>query len=1556
MRLRTSVGLLLGCALWTQARAATYVPQATFPMSGGIVAGLDRDAVGNLYVLGLPSGLATYAVSSYQTQGIQPLLSFDVGLTNPVAFAVEGNGNPDVLAYDPNTGAFFLKRFGNTGAFLGQTAIPYTMTRGYSFSAALDKVNKWVYLAQFWRITPCFDLLGGCAGPPAGTQGFIYQYDFQGNLLRTFTLPGNTSSNGSCYEPRVMAADPQGNLYVADTYCQHLLRYSPTGTLLNDTAEGPNFFPTVLWTDSASNVYSNQYFCQSSTCSPGVAKFAPDGTLLASAVTDAPMGLTAPASVNRGCAWDSRVLYLSSLGAPPLRRFILDNLPTVPAQTSLIGPVVQHSSAASLSWQQSNDPDGDPVLYSVYLGTSATGLQPIGKTPITSLLTASLSFGATYFWQVVAQDSYLGLPIANTTSPIVSFNLGLLNHPPDPFSALAGTATAVTRSTSVMLAWQAATDPDGDPVTYTLYWQAAGGSSATVTPAGTSQLMTGLSFGTTCYWRVVAQDVYGATRPMSGGATQTYLPVFLNNPPSAPLVTGGAGISSQHTLTPAVRLSWTAVSDPDGDPVGYRLALGTNPATLATIQDGTATNYDLNPIVGTTYYWQVTAYDPYGASSATAVASTLALLKNSPPAAFTALSGAGTAVTRSSSTVFSWQAALDPDGDAVTYMVSWWAAGQLSPSVTVTTATSQPMAGLSFGATYYWAVIAQDSFGAATPLAGGATQAYLPVFQNTPPSIPVVNGGAGTAGLHTLTPQVVLSWANSTDAEGDPVSYRLALGTAPTALTTVQDGTSTAYTLAPIFGTTYYWQITAYDPYGGASANSVTSTLVLLKNSPPAAFAALSGTGTALTRSSNTVLSWQTATDPDGDTVTYTVSWWPSGKISPNVSVTTATSQPLTALAFGTTYFWSVTARDGFAGATPLAGGATQAYLPVFLNTAPSMPGISGAAGVLKLHTLTPQVSLSWSNSTDAEGDPVSYRLSLGTAPAALTAVQDGASTAYTLAPAFGTTYYWQVAAYDPYGATSATAVVSTLVLLQNSAPAPFAVLSGSAPVATRDTTWPLSWQQASDADGDAVTYELSLSTSPQSLAVVQTSTAASYRLGFQYGTTYYWQVVARDGFGGVTPSGLQVFRAGFLNTPPPVPSVTGGAGVVSVHTLAPQTLLSWSGVKDAEGDVVNYRLAVGTSPAAMAPVQDGAATAYTFAPIFGTTYYWQVTAYDPFGGTGTTPAMSLLTLLRNAAPEPFAVLTGSAPVATRDTTWPLSWQAASDPDGDTVTYELTLSTSPQSLAAVQTSTATSYTLGFQFGATYYWQVAARDGFGGVASSGLQLFRADFLNTAPAGLKLSAPFMSAPTVKTMHDRVEITWDKVTNAQGDAITYMAYLGDAPNALRIVASVDQSSATAASALRAAAADVRPSAAVADQGTKVSLVLSGLDYYHSYYFQVAAQTAYGAASRTPLQTFNLAPADSFPRAYNYPNPFSPNRGGTHVVFNAPASGYSRAALTIYSEFGQKLYERDYGSVPPGISQFDFDGRDQHGRALMNGSYVGRVRFDGPAETATFFLLVVK
>ncbi|MEK7745062.1 MAG: hypothetical protein AAB576_00160, partial [Elusimicrobiota bacterium] len=78
--------------------------------------------------------------------------------------------------------------------------------------------------------------------------------------------------------------------------------------------------------------------------------------------------------------------------------------------------------------------------------------------------------------------------------------------------------------------------------------------------------------------------------------------------------------------------------------------------------------------------------------------------------------------------------------------------------------------------------------------------------------------------------------------------------------------------------------------------------------------------------------------------------------------------------------------------------------------------------------------------------------------------------------------------------------------------------------------------------------------------------------------------------------------------------------------------------------------------------------------------------------------------------------------------------------------------------------------------------------------------------------------------------------------------------------------------------------------------------------------------------------------------------------IVFNAPPSGYARAMVSIYSELQDLLFRREYTGIPPGISEVTFDGRDRNGRSFFNGSYICHVRFEGPDDKETFYLMVVK
>ncbi len=1727
------------------ARAGTYIQQSTFPVAATTIAGLGRDLVGNLYVLGLTAGATTYRVTGYQTQGISPQFSFDTGVSTFAAFAVEDSGIVDIL--DVSNG-FTLKRFTNTGAFISQSTFslntsPY-VTPVY-LSAAIDKADHRVYLTYQITNTVYRVLCLGCtSGPSSVTYGFINQYDFNGNQLLSTQMSGTSNAAGSCYTPSIMATDPQGNLYVADPNCQKVVEYSLAGaqTGVVPASWVTNFQPRGMWTDSSSNLYISEPVCGPAGCSPGVVKLA-GGSMQTSFVADSVVG----------CAWDPRILYMSSSGSLPLRRFIFDGAPTVPPEVAPLNSTAQHSAAAALAWQAAGDPDGDPIAYSVYLGASPSQLVLIGTTTQTSLTTQPLTFGVTYYWQVVAGDSYLGLPLQQTPAPVVSFNLGFLNNPPGAFSVAGGTGTFVTRATAMTLAWQAAIDPDGDPVLYDVSWRPAAQSSATIiTTVNTSLTMTGLSFATTYYWSVLARDPYGASTPMTGGAQALQL-VFKNSPPSAAGYLTAPSYSF-HTSSPSVDVSWLPSTDPDGDPVAYQLDIKTSTGAWSPLALGAATSFPLSVQYETTYYYRVDAVDPYGGVSTGAWTSVIAHLANRPPNQIVYTS-ANSVTTRAASYVLTWQDTGDPDGDPVTYNLYLSTDPSALALFQQGTQTSYTLA-LQFGTTVYWRVSATDNFGAHTD---GPLQVFLPVFKNSPPPAPPVAAGSGVMPDHTFTPQAQLAWSAVLDPDGDPVTYQFALGLSSTSLTLAQIGTQTSYALQnPAFGTTYYWQVSAIDPYGAASTSPVQSLRLIFQNNPPGPFSVLTGTGTLSTRATSQPLAWNPSMDPDGDTVTYALSLSTTPGAATVVQQSTATSYTLN-FQFGTTYYWSVAAFDGFGGTTTITGGM-QSFLPVFKNSPPPAPTAVMGTGVIYEHTLTPQAQLTWSAVQDPDGDPVSYRLSVGLSTSSLSLAQVGTLTSFALpSPSFGTTYYWQVAAVDPYGAAGISPVQSLLLGLQNNPPGGFAATAGTGTVTTRLTSTSLAWSGAIDPDGDVVTYSLSLSTTPGAATVVQQSTATSYTLSFQFGTTYYWSVAAYDGFGGSTTisggtqSLLTVFKNSpptvpvnqsktgttpyhgfaplqaffwqastdpdgdpftyslyygtdsshlavlspvplgftlpnlplntayfyriiatdiygassdsplnwvfyqftdnppgpfdvlgttgtistrdttanlswtpsvdpdgdpvtyrvytgtmsaalaplldttktstvltnlafattyywrvdaydgfgatttvsggaqsllhlFYNTAPPAPTVTSGAGVLPQHALTPQAHLSWTAVQDQDGDPVSYQLYVGVSSNSLAAVQLSSPTAYDLAaPQFGTTYYWQVAAADPFGAASTTPVQSLLLTFQNNPPGAFAVLTGTGTLASRTTSELLSWGSSTDPDGDVVTYALSLSTTPGGLAVVQSSTATSYALGFQFGTTYYWNVSAFDGFGGTTTiaGGTQSFFPVFLNHAPQVVQLIG---ASPTISTMFGNVTVSWSQVTTPQNDPVTYTVSLGDSASGLEPIAQIGQTGQAGATALSLRPMKAKPQTQAVVNGNTITLTLTGLDYYRTYYLTIQASNPYGATSVTPVQTFTLASANGFPLAYNYPNPFSPARGGTNIVFNAPPSGYARATVSVYSELGDLLFNQDYANVAPGISQFPFAGRDRYGRPLFNGSYVCRVRFEGPDDRATFYLLVVK
>jgi len=218
-------------------------------------------------------------------------------------------------------------------------------------------------------------LLGAWCAAKLGAphnKGFVQQYDFAGTLLKAMNLPGISATAGSCYTPSFVTADPNGDFFVADNTCQHVLKYSQAGSLLGDWpaanwTSGYSLQARGLWTDERASLYINQPVCGASGCQPGVVKLDGSANLLTKVTGDS----------NAGCAWNERILYLAGPASGPLRRDVYNTPPSVPTETYPIGPVVQHSSSAVLAWQYAADSEGDSVLYTVSLGTSPLGLAPV---------------------------------------------------------------------------------------------------------------------------------------------------------------------------------------------------------------------------------------------------------------------------------------------------------------------------------------------------------------------------------------------------------------------------------------------------------------------------------------------------------------------------------------------------------------------------------------------------------------------------------------------------------------------------------------------------------------------------------------------------------------------------------------------------------------------------------------------------------------------------------------------------------------------------------------------------------------------------------------------------------------------------------------------------------------------------------------------------------------------------------------------------------------------------------------------------------------------------
>jgi fibronectin type 3 domain-containing protein len=527
---------------------------------------------------------------------------------------------------------------------------------------------------------------------------------------------------------------------------------------------------------------------------------------------------------------------------------------------------------------------------------------------------------------------------------------------------------ATAGSGSVSLTWTPPASNGGAAITgYTIYrGTSPGGESGppVATAAGTSFTDSGLTNGTTYYYKVAAVNAAG-TSPQSGEASATPTAVQATVPSAPQSLTATAGSLS-------VQLSWSAPASNGGSPVtGYDVYRGTSPggegSTPVATNVATTSFTDTGRTNGTTYYYTVAAVNAVGVSPQSNEAS--ATPRAAVPSAPTGLAAsAGNGLV-----ALSWTVPNSDGGSPITgydvYRGTSPGGESATPVATNVASNSFTDSGLTNGTTYYYKVAAVNAAGT-SPQSGEVSATPQPAV--TVPSAPQSLAATGGNGA------VQLSWTAPASTGGAAVTgYNVYRGTSAggeAATPVATNVTTTSFIDNPLTnGTTYYYTVKAVNSAGVSPASNEASA------TPRATVPSAPLGTTASAGNASVTVSWSAPATNGGSPVTgYNVyrGTSPGGESGPPVaSNVTTTSFTDTGLANGTTYYYKVaavnavgtSAQSSEVSATPHVP-AAAAYVgrvgSVTASTSRTTTSVPvGGSGVAAGHTLVVSLLLSTTGS-----------------------------------------------------------------------------------------------------------------------------------------------------------------------------------------------------------------------------------------------------------------------------------------------------------------------------------------------------------------------------------------------------------------------------------------------------------------------------------------------------------------------------------------------------------------------------------------------------------------
>jgi len=893
---------------------------------------------------------------------------------------------------------------------------------------------------------------------------------------------------------------------------------------------------------------------------------------------------------------------------------------------------------------------------------------------------------------------------------------------------------------------------------------------------------------------------------------------------AAPTITsdGGANNTSLSVAENTTAVTTVTATDPENDTLTYSISGGLDQslfninATTGVVTFSTAPDFE-NPIDSNTnnvYSITVTADDGNGNSDSQNINITVTDVNEFAPN-ITSDGGNATAGTdvAENSTLVTTVTATDADpGDTVTYSIvggtdqAFFSIDSVTGDLSFVTAPDfETAADGNTDNTYEVQVQAEDSAG------NTDTQALSVDVKNLNEAPDITSGSGAPAITHVLYGENQ-TWVTNVDAvdpdAGATITYSVSGGPDASLFTIDANTGELTWISAPDFenpisaaGTnSYSLEVTATDEFGLTDVQTHTVNVRDINEAPEITSDGGGTTANVNTPEGTTGVTTVVATDPENDTLTYSI----SGGVDQSLFSINATTGVVTFNAapdFNTpldadtnnVYEITVTTDDG-------NGLSDTQDISVTVTNTNQAPVISsdGAGTTATLNRGENFLNVTTVTATDADADTLSYSIVGGADQTQFTINSATGDLSFASNPDFenpadvgsNNSYEVEVEVSDGNGGTDTQTITVTIADQQE---VPVIISDGAGPTATvnvQENQTAVTTVAATDQDaGDTLSYSIIGGADSTLFSVNATTGDLTFNSAPDFenpgdsntDNAYEVEVRVSDGAGGFDS---QIITVNVTNTND-APDITsdGGAGTAAINVQENTTAVTTVVATDPDGDTLTYSITGGTDQTLFTINSVTGALTFTSGPDFESptdsntdnVYSVEVMADDGNGAT-VTQTIDVTVTDNNEAPTITSDGGGiSASVNVVEGTTAATTVAATDPEGDTLNYAITggadqsLFTINPTTGAVSFNTAPDYTSPADANGdnTYEIVVEVDDGNG---QGDTQTISVNVTDTNYSPVITSDGGVANLVLNRGENFPGVTTLTATDADGDALTY------------------------------------------------------------------------------------------------------------------------------------------------------------------------------------------